>query len=64
MCALVKETASGGGANRSLPACAYAYSQQSDCTTSYNPCSGYATNVNNWSSITGFYGWGYFQYSN
>jgi hypothetical protein len=62
ICAIVKETATGGGANRSLPACAWAYQQESDCTTAYSPCSGYATDVNQ-SSTTGFYGYGFFSYS-
>lgn len=64
MCALVKETATGGGGNRSLPAYAYAYSQQSDCTTAYTPCGGYATNVNAWSAIHQFAGYGFFEYYN
>jgi hypothetical protein len=63
MCALVKENADGGGGNRAAPACAYSTVQESDCTTAYNPCSGYATNTNAWTSIVGFAGWGYFEYS-
>ncbi len=61
ICAVVKETSDGLGHDRSAPACDWATMQQSNCTSAYTPCSGYATDINT-SDTRSFAGYGYFSY--